>query len=171
MAHESGAHRLLAIDQLSSRPRVPSLRHLGDLRVRRLTCRDQDLAVAFAQLTYRESLRDIEACLRSLQGKLCHLGFRGQVARSTLADANKSRDWRIFADFAHRLVATPRGFYVREPMGVDLEQILHALDSTTYLSVSSAVSVGPGSGEAKLPSKNCRKCQPTDSLRLLTGQP
>jgi hypothetical protein len=87
--------------------------------------------MAFAQLTYRESLRDIEACLRSLQGKLYHLGFRGQVARSTLADANESRDWRIFADFAYRLIATARGLYVRDPMGVDLEQSLYALDSTT----------------------------------------
>ena len=82
-------------------------------------------------LPYRESLRDIEACLGSLQGKLYHLGFRGKVARSTLADANESRDSRIFADFAQRLIATARGLYVREPMGVDLEQSLYALDSTT----------------------------------------
>ncbi len=87
--------------------------------------------MAFAQLTYRESLRDIEACLGSLQGKLYHLGFRGKVARSTLAEANESRDWRIFADFAQRLIATARGLYAREPMGVDLEQSLYALDSTT----------------------------------------
>jgi Domain of unknown function (DUF4372)/Transposase DDE domain len=106
-------------------------RYQGDLRVRGLTCWDQYLAMAFAQLTFRESLRDIEACLRSLQGKLYHLGFRGQVARSTLADANESRDWRIFADFAHRLIATARGLYVREPMGVDLDESLYALDSTT----------------------------------------
>src|SRR5260370_33569917 len=106
-------------------------RYQGDLRVRGLSCWDQYLAMAFAQLTYRESLRDIEACLRSLQGQLYHLGFRGQVARSTLAAANESRDWRIFADFAHRLIATARGLYVREPMGVDLEQSLYALDSTT----------------------------------------
>ncbi len=106
-------------------------RYQGDLRVRGLTCWDQYLAMAFAQLTYRESLRDIEACLGSLQGKLYHLGFRGKVARSTLADANESRDWRIFADFAHRLIATARGLYVREPMGVDLDESLYALDSTT----------------------------------------
>jgi len=80
--------------------------------------------MALAQLTYRESLRDIEACLRSLQGKLYHLGFRGKVARSTLADANESRDWRIFADFAHRPIATARGLYVREPMGADLDESL-----------------------------------------------
>src|SRR5438046_5792554 len=93
-------------------------RYDGNQRVRRLTCWDQYLAMAFAQLTYRESLRDIEACLGSLQGKLYHLGFRGKVARSTLADANESRDWRIFADFAQRLIATARKLYMREPMGV-----------------------------------------------------
>src|SRR5664279_869025 len=106
-------------------------RYQGDLRLRGFTCWDQYLAMAFAQLTYRESLRDIEACLGSLQGKLYHLGFRGKVARSTLADANESRDWRIFAEFAQRLIAIARGLYVREPMGVDLEQSLYALDSTT----------------------------------------
>ena len=106
-------------------------RYQGDLRLRGFTCWDQYLAMAFAQLTYRESLRDIEACLGSLQGKLYHLGFRGKVARSTLADANESRDWRIFADFAQRLIATARGLYASEPMGVDLDQSLYALDSTT----------------------------------------
>ena len=106
-------------------------RYQGDLRLRGFTCWDQYLAMAFAQLTYRESLRDIEACLGSLRGKLYHLGFRGKVARSTLADANESRDWRIFAAFAHRLIATARGLYARESMGVDREQSLYALDSTT----------------------------------------
>ena len=77
------------------------------------------------------ALRDIEACLGSLQGKLYHLGFRGKVARSTLADANESRDWRIFADFAQRLITTARRLYASEPMGVDLDQSLYALDSTT----------------------------------------
>jgi len=106
-------------------------RYHGDRRLREFSCWNQYLAMAFAQLTYRESLRDIEACLRCLQGKLYHLGFRGQVARSTLADANESRDWRIFADFAHRLIATARRLYVRESMGVDLDESLYALDSTT----------------------------------------
>jgi transposase len=106
-------------------------RYRGDLRLRDFTCWNQYLAMAFAQLTYRESLRDIEACLGSLQGKLYHLGFRGKVARSTLADANESRDWRIFADFAHRLIHTARRLYADEPMGVDLDQSLYALDSTT----------------------------------------
>ena len=83
-------------------------RYQGDIRLRGFSCWDQYLAMAFAQLTYRESLRDIEACLRSMQGKLYHLGFRGKVARSTLADANESRDWRIFADFAQVLIAIAR---------------------------------------------------------------
>ena len=87
--------------------------------------------MAFAQLTYRESLRDIEACLRSLQGKLYHLGFRGQVSRSTLADANENRDWRIFADFAQVLIGMARPLYAHDPIGVDLEQTLYALDSST----------------------------------------
>ena len=118
-------------------------RYQGDLRLRELSCWDQYLAMAFAQLTYRESLRDIEACLGSLQGKLYHLGFHGKVARSTLADANESRDWRIFADFACRLIATARRLYVQEPMGVDLDQSLYALDSTTIDLCLTAVSVGP----------------------------
>ncbi len=106
-------------------------RYRGDVRLRDFTCWNQYLAMAFAQLTYRESLRDIEACLGSLQGKLYHLGFRGKVARSTLADANESRDWRIFADFAQRLITTARRLYASEPIGVDLDQSLYALDSTT----------------------------------------
>ena len=87
--------------------------------------------MAFAQLTYRESLRDIEACLRSVGGKLYHMGFRGKVARSTLADANESRDWRIYADFAQVLIAIARPLYAHDPIGVDLDQSLYALDSTT----------------------------------------
>jgi hypothetical protein len=106
-------------------------RYKGDKRLRGFSCWDQYLAMAFAQLTYRESLRDIEVCLRSMQGKLYHLGFRGKVARSTLADANESHDWRIFADFAQMLIGIARPLHVHDPMGVDLEQSLYALDSTT----------------------------------------
>jgi Domain of unknown function (DUF4372)/Transposase DDE domain len=106
-------------------------RYRGDIRLRGFSCWDQYLAMAFAQLTYRESLRDIEACLRSMQGKLYHLGFRGKVARSTLADANESHDWRIFADFAQVLIGIARPLHARDPIGVDLEQSLYALDSTT----------------------------------------
>jgi hypothetical protein len=87
--------------------------------------------MAFAQLTYRESLRDIEACLRSMTSKLYHIGLRGNVARSTLADANESHDWRIYADFAQVLIGIARPLYARDPIGVDLDQSLYALDSTT----------------------------------------
>ena len=87
--------------------------------------------MAFAQLTYRESLRDIEACLGSIGGKLYHMGFRNPVARSTLADANESRDWRIYADFAQTLIAIARPLYAHDPIGVELNQSLYALDSTT----------------------------------------
>src|SRR5438094_8446928 len=87
--------------------------------------------MAFAQLTYRESLRDIEACLRALGAKLYHMGFQNKVARSTLADANESRDWRIFADFAQVLIGIARPLCATDPIGVDLDQSLYALDSTT----------------------------------------
>jgi hypothetical protein len=106
-------------------------RHHGDSNFRGFSCWDQLLAMAFAQLTYRESLRDIESCLRALQSKLYHMGFRGKVSRSTLADANESHDWRIFADFAQGLIATARPLHACELMGVDLHQSLYALDSTT----------------------------------------
>jgi hypothetical protein len=87
--------------------------------------------LSFAQLTYRESLRDIEACLRSVQGKLYHMGFRGRISRSTLADANEGHDWRIYADFAQVLIATARPMYSNESLGFDLEGTVYALDSTT----------------------------------------
>jgi hypothetical protein len=106
-------------------------RYSGDYRSRSLSCRDQFLAMAFAQLTYRESLRDIETCLRSVSGKLYHMGFRNTIARSTLADANESRDWRIFADFAQTLIAIARPLYAHDAIGVELNQGLYALDSTT----------------------------------------
>jgi hypothetical protein len=106
-------------------------RYGGERYAKNFSCWDQYLAMAFAQLTYRESLRDIETCLRAVGGKLYHLGFRTSVARSTLADANESRDWRIFADFAQALIATAQRLYAREAMGVDLEQSLYPLDSTT----------------------------------------
>ena len=106
-------------------------RYAGNRYRKNLSCWDQYLAMAFAQLTYRESLRDIEACLRSVGAKLYHMGFRGKVARSTLADANESRDWRIYADFAQVLIAIARPLYARDPIGIDLDQSLYALDSTT----------------------------------------
>jgi Domain of unknown function (DUF4372)/Transposase DDE domain len=106
-------------------------RYSGDYRSRSLSCRDQFLAMSFAQLTYRESLRDIETCLRSFSGKLYHMGFRSTIARSTLGDANESRDWRIYADFAQTLIAIARPLYAHDPIGVELNQGLYALDSTT----------------------------------------
>jgi hypothetical protein len=106
-------------------------RYDGDARLRGFSCWDQYLSMAFAQLTYRDGLRDIEACLRSLGGKLYHMGFHGRVARSTLADANDSHDWRIYADFAQVLIRLARPLYVADPIGVDLDQSLYALDSTT----------------------------------------
>src|SRR5438105_6659418 len=106
-------------------------RYRGDHKVQNFSCRDQFLSMAFAQLTYRESLRDIEACLQSIGGKLYHMGFRSKVSRSTLADANESRDWRIFADFAQVLIATARPMYADDPIGIELEGSLYALDSTT----------------------------------------
>jgi hypothetical protein len=106
-------------------------RYSGDRYAKNFSCWDQYLAMAFAQLTYRESLRDIETCLGAVSGKLYHMGFRTSVARSTLADANEVRDWRIYADFAQMLIATARRLYAREVMGVDLDESLYALDSTT----------------------------------------
>jgi len=106
-------------------------RYRGDSNPRGFTCWDQYLAMVFAQLTYRESLRDIEACLGAMRGKLYHMGFRGKVARSTLADANDAHDWRIYADFAQVLIAMARPLHAAEPMAVELEQSLYALDSTT----------------------------------------
>jgi len=106
-------------------------RYRGDSHERGFSCRDQYLAMTFAQLTYRESLRDIEACLRSMSGKLYHMGFRGRVTRSTLADANETHDWRIYADFAQVLIGIARPLYAHDPISVDLDQSLYALDSTT----------------------------------------
>jgi len=106
-------------------------RYRGHYKVQTFSCMDQFLCMAFAQLTYRESLRDIETCLRALQPKLYHVGSRGNVSRSTLADANEHRDWRIYADFAHVLIGTARKLYANEDFGVVLEQTAYAFDSTT----------------------------------------
>ena len=106
-------------------------RYSGDYRSRGFSCWDQFLCMAFAQLTYRESLRDIEACLRSSPDKLYHMGIRGRISRSTLADANESHDWRIFADFAQILIARARVLYAHDPFGAELQHSAYALDSTT----------------------------------------
>ena len=106
-------------------------RYRGDYRNKGFSCWDQFLAMAFAQMTYRDSLRDIEACLRALGSKRYHMGFRSRVARTTLADANERRDWRIYADFAQVLIGIARPLYAEDSMGVELDQGLYALDSTT----------------------------------------
>ena len=106
-------------------------RYNGDRRVRTLTCTEQFRILAFAQLTYRESLRDIEVCLAAQAGKLYHMGLRQPVARATLADANETRDWRIYAEFAQRLIIQARKLYLDESFGVDLTNTVYALDSTT----------------------------------------
>src|ERR1041384_5397265 len=103
----------------------------GNFKVRRFSCLDQFVCMAFAQLTYRESLRDIEACLRAQPDKLYHMGIRGHVSRSALADANESRDWRIYYEFAQALIRTARDLYAEESLGIDLKETVYALDSTT----------------------------------------
>jgi hypothetical protein len=106
-------------------------RYGGHHKVQHFSCLDQYLSMAFAQLTFRESLRDIEACLRAQSSKLYHLGIRSKVARNTLANANATRDWRIYCDFAQSLIAMARRLYVNEPFGVDLKNTVYALDATT----------------------------------------
>jgi transposase len=106
-------------------------RYGGNYKIQSFTGLDQFLCLAFAQLTFRESLRDIEACLRAQQPKLYHMGFRGQVSRSNLAYANEHRDWRIFAEFAQVLIGMARDLYRNEPFGVDLSETVYAFDSTT----------------------------------------
>jgi len=106
-------------------------RYGGNQHVKRFTCQDQFRCMAFAQLTYRESLRDIEACLRAQQHKLYHMGIRAAVSRSTLADANERRDWRIYADLAQALINIARKLYLDEDFGVDLDNTVYALDAST----------------------------------------
>jgi len=106
-------------------------RYQGNYGIKNFSCWDQFLCMAFAQLTYRESLRDIETCMRALQNKLYHMGIRGKISRSTLADANEKRDWRIYADFAQILIHEAKKLYINEPFGVDIDETVYALDSTT----------------------------------------
>ncbi len=106
-------------------------RYHGNFRVRSFSCLDQFLCMAFAQLTYRESLRDIQACLGSFKAKLYHMGIRGKIARTTLADANQNRDWRIFSDFAQVLIHIAQPLYAGDDFGVELNQTAYAFDSTT----------------------------------------
>jgi hypothetical protein len=105
-------------------------KYQGNKGVRTFTCLDQFMCMAFAQLTYRDSLRDIECCLRSMKGKLYHMGIRGNVSRSTLADANEKRDWRIYSDFAHALIHEARKLYANDDFGLELQETVYALDAT-----------------------------------------
>ena len=106
-------------------------RYRGHYKVQSFSCLDQYLCMAFAQLSYRESLRDIEACLRAQNSKLYHMGIRGRVSRATLADANELRDWRIHADFAQALIGIARALYAEDSFGVELDETVYALDATT----------------------------------------
>src|SRR3989338_9425318 len=106
-------------------------RYQGDYKTKSFSCLDQFLCLGFAQLTFRESLRDIEACLRSMQSKLYHMGIRGHVSRNTLSNANNQRDWHIYADFAQILIHKARPLYAHDPFGVALNDTIYALDSTT----------------------------------------
>ena len=106
-------------------------RYRGTFKVKSFSCLDQFLCMAFAQLTFRESLRDIEVCLRAQSSKLYHLGIRSAVARNTLANANAVRDWRIYADFAQSLIGIARPLYAQESFGVDLQKTVYALNTTT----------------------------------------
>ena len=133
-------------------------RYGGNRRVRRLTCYDQFLILAFAQLTFRESLRDIETCLQALGTKVYHCGIRAKTARSILADANEKRDWRIFADFAHVLIDRATRLYGDEDFGIELKEMAYALDSTT-IDLCLSLFLGPSSDDAKRPS-SCIRCSP-----------
>ena len=106
-------------------------RYKGNYRVKYFTCYEQYLVMAFAQLTYRESLRDIQACLRAMQKKVYHMGIRSRIAKSTLGDANEQRDWRIYADFAQVLIGQARKLYGDDDIGIELDNTVYALDSTT----------------------------------------
>jgi hypothetical protein len=106
-------------------------KYQGNYRIRSFSCLDQFLCMAFAQLSYRESLRDIESCLRAMQNKLYHIGIRGRVSKSTLAHANENRDWRIYADFAQVLINIARQLYAEDDFGVELEETVYALDAST----------------------------------------
>lgn len=105
--------------------------YAGNYKVKSFSCWDQFLRMAFAQLTYRESLRDIQACLRAAKQKTYHMGIRGKISRNTLAHANQTRDWRIYSDFAQVLIRKARQLYANDSFGIELEQTIYALDATT----------------------------------------
>ena len=118
-------------------------RYNGNHRIRSLTCYEQFLCMAFAQLTYRDSLRDTVSCLRAMQRKLHHVGIQSKVARSTLADANEKRDWRIYCDFAQAIIGHARKLYANDDFGLQLDETVYALDAST---IDLCRSVFPGHG-------------------------
>jgi hypothetical protein len=128
MAHELRKDGVLSLPSYEFRLCVD--RYHGNYKVQSFSCWDQFLSMAFAQLSYRESLRDIETCLRAAGEKLYHMGIRGKVSRNTLAHANEVRDWRIYQDFAQMLIQTAREFYQNDPLQVQLDQTAYGLDST-----------------------------------------
>src|SRR5687767_6305952 len=123
-------------------------RYNGTYKLKQFSCRDQFLCMAFAQLTYRESLRDIEACLRSAGSKLYHMGIRSRVSRNTLANANQVRDWRIYADFAQVLIQTARELYINDGFSIDLKETVYALDATPSI-CACRCSPGPSFASAR----------------------
>lgn len=128
-------------------------KYQGNFKVKSHTCLDQFLCMAFAQLTYRESLRDLVICLQAQQSRLYHMGIRGKIARSTLADANEKRDWRIYADFAHALINLAQKMHCKDDFGIDINQAVYALDSSTIdlcLSVFPWASFRKAKGAVKL---------------------
>ena len=132
-------------------------RYDGNFKVKEFSCLDQYLCMAFAQLTYRESLRDIESCLRAQKSKLYHMGIRSSVSRNNMANANKVRDWRIYADLAYSLIQTARKLYANDSFGLELENTVYALDATT---IDLCLSMFPWA--------NFRKTrEPSNSIRLL----
>jgi hypothetical protein len=137
-------------------------RYRGDYKVQSFSCLDQFLTLAFAQLCYRESLRDIEACLRAMQPRLYHMGFRGGVSRNNLAHANEKRDWRIYADLAQVLIGQARLLYSQDQFGVELKDTVYALDSTTIDLCLSLFPWAPldkqqGCGEAAYAARSARQ--------------
>ena len=126
-------------------------RYRGNHKIKTFTCLDQFLCMAFAQLTYRESLRDIEACLRAQSNKLYHMGIRSQISRNTLSNANRVRDWRIYADLAHSLIPVARKLYQDEAFGLELDQTVYALDATT-IDLCLSLFPGPSSDRPRAPS-------------------
>jgi len=133
----------------------------GNRRVRSFRCLDQYLIMVFALLTYRESLRDIEACLRAQKSKLYHMGIRAGISRSTLADANEQRDWRIYVDFAQALIKVARPMYAEEDLGLELDNMIYALDAST---IDPCLSTFPWAHSLSFEPK--RKCCTDDDTRI-----